>query len=87
MQFHEMNRSSPFSLRHWPRLSQRDAIIVLAKAKIKDADSYKDHVIMSTQVFAICHSFAITHRIISLGFVLHARASSIELFLKSSALP
>jgi len=67
MQSQEMNRSS-LSLRRCLRLSQRDAIIALAKAKIKDADSYKDHVIMRMQVFAVRHSFAITHRIISLGF-------------------
>lgn len=39
MQSREMNRP-PLSLYRWPRLSQRDAIIVLAKAKIKDADSW-----------------------------------------------
>lgn len=81
----EMNRSS-LSFRHRPRLSQRDAIIVLAKAKIKDADS-QNFVIMRAQVFIIRHSFSITRRIISAGFVLRVRANSIELFLKSSALP
>lgn len=80
-----MSRSS-LSLRHRPRLLQRDAIIVLAKAKIKDADS-RDLVIMRVQVFASRHSFSITRRIISSGFVLRVRANSIELFLKSSALP
>lgn len=38
MQSREMNRPA-LSLCQRPRLSQRDAIIVLAKAKIKDADS------------------------------------------------
>lgn len=39
MQSREMNQPA-LSLYRWPRLSQRDVIIVLAKAKIKDADSW-----------------------------------------------